>query len=376
MWESLVGPAIGAVASIGGGLLSGNQGDSASKSAMNAAILARQNSQNMAWNLINNNMTTKPWETTAYPDLSQGWWNMSGGPTQTTIPDYQRAQFQTYDVAAPAYSTYSGADPTYTGLLGGDYTRLENALRTSGEIQAKSALNQNIRNISSSLGGKGAYGSSAYTRSMNNDAYGNYMNTMATNAANATTQRYGMEQTDLGRKLQADTTAWQGRMAENQAANNQAYQAWNAGLGQNNLMNQLNYQDNANANTYGMQQAIQQNTLDNQGFNWALQKAQGAWNGLLGQTSWNNSQNQQAYNNIMGLSKMYDTSDIYMQGAQSQGQQQQSSPWANMLGTVGGNILGGTNWGSMFGSGNGWTPQIPNASGASQGALSGVYSTY
>lgn len=371
MLESLIGPAIGAVASIGGGLLSGSQGDSASKSAMNAALLARQNSQNMAWNLINNNMSTKPWETTSYPDLSQGWWNMSGNPTQTTIPDYQRAQFQTYGQAAPTYSTYSGADPTYTGLLGGDYTRLESALRTPGEIQAKNALNQNIRNISSSLGGKGAYGSSAYTRSMNNDAYGNFANTMATNAANATAQRYGMEQTDLGRKLQADTTAFQGRIAENHAANSQAYNAWNAGLNQNNLMNQLNYRQAENASNYGMQQALQQNALDNQQFNWDLQKAQGAWNGLLGQTNWNNSQNQQAYQNILGLSKLYDTSDIYMQGAQSQGQQQQSSPWANMLGTVGGNILGGTNWGSMLGGSSGWSPGI--STNYSPSALSASY---
>ncbi|GAB6035896.1 hypothetical protein JCM15519_04550 [Fundidesulfovibrio butyratiphilus] len=376
-FTSLIGPAIGAAASIGGGLLSNSSQNNSASNALNASLLARQNSQNMAWNLINgSNMSTKPWNTTSYPDLSQGWWNTTANPTQTTIPDYQKYNFQQYGTAAPTYQTYSGANPTYTGLSGGDYTKLQASLETPGKIAAQQAFQQGKTSLNSATGAKGTYGSSTYTGQMNNGLTSQLINSLATNAANAATQRYGMEQTDLGRKLQADTATFQGRMAENQAANSQAYNAWNAGLNQNNLMNQLNYSQNASANNYGMQQAIQQNTLDNQQFNWNLQKAQGAWNGLLGQTNWNNSQNQQAYQNILGLSKMYDNSDIYMQGAQSQGNQNSGNTWGNMLGTIGGNILGGTNWGSMFGSGNSWTPQMPSASSYTPSSLRAIYSSY
>ncbi len=327
----------------------------------------------MAWNLINNNMTTKPWETTSYPDLSQGWWNMSGNPTQTTIPDYQTYNFQQYGTAAPTYQTYSGENPTYQGLSGGDYTKLQASLETPGKIAAKEAYQTGKTNLNAATGAKGTYGSSTYTNQMNNGLTSQLINALASNAANAATQRYGMEQTDLGRKLQADTATFQGRMAENQAANSQAYNAWNAGLSENNLMNQLNYQQAANASNYGLQQAVQQNALDNQRFNWDVAKSKGAWNGLLGQANWNNSQNQQAYNNILGLSKLFDNSDIYAQSSQGQGQQ--SNQWANMLGSLGGNILGGTNWGSMFGSGGGnsWTPSLPSMSSYTPQALQASY---
>lgn len=338
-----VAPLIGAAATIGSAAISasskGGGGDDGGGSVQQASVAPAL----ATWNL-GNQMTNLPWREVPYADMNQGWWNMGGSPPTTQIPEYQRwGGYQKFGQPAPTYRTYGGADPTYQGLDGGDYTRLETSLRTPGEIAAKRAFQDQQRQLSDVMGGRGAYGSSAATRAMNNDAWGNYLNTLATNASQATAQRYGFQQTDLGRKLQADTTAWQGRMAENQAANNQAMGAWSALLGENQVANQMSFNENQAANQYGMNRAIQQNAIDQAPWQWEVNKAQGYWNALLGERQWTAGQRDSTFGNILNVGRMFDTSGAAAQDRSLDLQQQklnQGNSWGGPLGAIGGSLLG------------------------------------
>ena len=85
----------------------------------------------------------------------------------------------------------------YQGMMNGDYNRLESSLRQPGEIAARTAYDQGSRDLKNYMGSTGMYGSSVMGQQANEGINREFMNTNATNAANAASQRYGLQQSDL-----------------------------------------------------------------------------------------------------------------------------------------------------------------------------------
>ena len=114
---------------------------------------------------------------------------------QWTDPNFQ-AQFQQGpgDVQAVGHNLTNIVGPER--LQGGDYSALEQSLRVPGEIAAGEAFEKGMVNLKDVMGGRGIYGSSIMGNQMN-ELNKQYMNTLATNAAQATQQRYQMQQKDI-----------------------------------------------------------------------------------------------------------------------------------------------------------------------------------
>lgn len=104
-------------------------------------------------------------------------------------PNQPMAQVQT-----PDYKLNAG---NYKGLMGGDYNALQTALQRPGEIAAKTAYDQGQNNLKIQMGGQGLYGSSIMANQARTALDTPYQNALATNAAQAAAQRYGMEQAGL-----------------------------------------------------------------------------------------------------------------------------------------------------------------------------------
>jgi hypothetical protein len=122
-----------------------------------------------------------------YPD----WWGN----------DYQTIDASKWQEAFPEFldvPSYEGIDVPgqYQGLMEGDYNRLEESLRTPGEIAAQRAFQEGGNYLKDVMGGKGMYGSSVMGNQANTGLNQRYMDTMASNAAQAASQRYGFEQND------------------------------------------------------------------------------------------------------------------------------------------------------------------------------------
>jgi hypothetical protein len=186
-------------------------------------------------------------------------------PSQTTAPSQQNymnytpnqpmAQVQTpnykLNSATPTWQNtnlqkYAGTTPTYQGLMGGDYAALQQALTTPGEIAAKTAYDQGQVNLTNQMGGNGLYGSSIMANQARNALDTPYMNALATNAANAAAQRYGMQATDL-----QNQNAFEQNIYNQQVGENTAMQG---------LMSTQGLAQNAqNLNVYGQQMAQNQN---------------------------------------------------------------------------------------------------------------------
>jgi hypothetical protein len=123
-----------------------------------------------------------------YPD----WWGK----------DYQTLDASKWQDAYPDFLTvpdYKGIDipGQYQGLMEGDFNRLEESLRQPGEIAAQNAFQQGGDYLKNVMGGSGLYGSSVMGNQANNGLNQKYMDTMASNAAQAAAQRYGLQQNDL-----------------------------------------------------------------------------------------------------------------------------------------------------------------------------------
>ena len=99
-------------------------------------------------------------------------------------------------VNAPDYTASGGA---YQGLMGGDYARLEQALRQPGEIAAGQAYQTGMNNLTNVMGGQGLYGSTIMGNQMNQGLLREYLDAMIKNASGATSKRYEMEQAELGK---------------------------------------------------------------------------------------------------------------------------------------------------------------------------------
>lgn len=122
-------------------------------------------------------------------------------------------------VSTPNYQYTAGNAPTYQGLMGGDYNRLESALAAPGQIAAQNAYTTASRDLTNAMGGRGLYGSSIMGTQANEGLNREYMNALATNAANAAASRYGMQASDLANKNQFGTTVYGQKLGQEEAAN-------------------------------------------------------------------------------------------------------------------------------------------------------------
>ena len=214
----------------------------------------------------------------SYLSDDQWWGNKAQAPAQTQwqAPGFQKLDYR----AAPDYQTYAAQAPTYAGLSGGDYDRYELNLRAPGETAATKAYRQAKTDLEDAYSARGMYGSSQFTNQMSNGLQSNYMDTLAGNAAQATANRYQMEQKDLQYAQDSAMQAWAARMAENQAANQQAQRAWEVDygnrLGENNLMNQYAYRSSVDQRDWNDQTANRQidynNSLAQDRQNWDLSR--------------------------------------------------------------------------------------------------------
>lgn len=172
-------------------------------------------------------------------------------PTATTagynwsaLTPAQQAAYQSVNTTANAagynWQDYGQAAPTYQGLMSGDYNALQQALTTPGAIAANTAYNQGYSNLTNTMGGQGLYGSSIMQNQATNNLDSVYQNALATNAANAATQRYGLQQTDLTNASAQQMAAWQALLGENTAQNT-------ANLDYSKLLTQNNQQNTQNA---------------------------------------------------------------------------------------------------------------------------------
>ncbi|GAB6038187.1 hypothetical protein JCM15519_27460 [Fundidesulfovibrio butyratiphilus] len=259
-----------------------------------------------------------PYRPKSYLSDNQWWGNTAQSPASTTwtAPTYQNYNFQKldYSTPAPTYQTYAQDAPTYKGLNGGDYNRYELSVRTPGELAANTAYKTAKTDLADAYSAKGLYGSSQYTRQMSDNLQNNYMNTLTTNAANAATQRYNLQQQDQQFASQQEMQAWVARMQENQAANQQRFQSWTTDYGykqnENNLLNQLGAQNNAAMNQFNYQSSVAQRDWNdqqaNRQINFQNSLAQDRQNWDLQRLNWDTTQNDNAWNRIFGVYGDYD----------------------------------------------------------------------
>jgi len=190
---------------------------------------------------------------------------------QTAGFDWQNTQLGMMGVTNP-YSAYGGTDPAfqklgsnpaYEGLMGGDYDALQKALTTPGEIAAQRGYEQGQNNLATQMGGQGLYGSSIMSNQARNALEQPYMDTLATNAANAASTRYAQQAADLQNKNQFGLNIYGQQMNENQAANQQDYNTWGTRLGEQQTGQQMGLQaQQANQSAYtNLQQLLGQQGL-------------------------------------------------------------------------------------------------------------------
>ncbi|WP_243438704.1 hypothetical protein [Fundidesulfovibrio soli] len=321
-----------------------------------------------------------PYRPAPYLDDSQWWGNNAARPAQTqwTPPAYQNFQYSTYQAPGgdPSYRAYGVQAPVYAGLEGGDYNRYENALRSSGETAARTAYDNTRRNMVDAYSNRGLYGSSQFTRQMDQQADTTYLNSLVDNAAQATAKRYALQQQDQqfasGQRMQA----WNALMDENQAANQQRYNVWQNRMGENQYMNSLQYQNNAAANAYAYRSSEdQRDWTDDQAqrqidFDNMLSMSRQDWDtqGMY----WDARQNDAAWNRIYGTWGQVDPDVEHWEKKMLKNAANQSSSsglgsgLGSVLGGIGGGILGGVLTG---GAGIGLGASLGSSLGGGVGGL-------
>jgi hypothetical protein len=309
-------------------------------------------------------------------------------------PDYQsigEGDLPGYEkVATPgAYQGAKLAPESYSGLMGGDYQRLEESLRTPGEIAAQRAYDQGLRNLDEVMGASGLYGSSVMGRQMNDRLNQGLMDTLAANAAQAAAQRYGMQQGD---------TQFGANYALQRAAQDMADTQFGAGydlqraaqqIGQNQFGANLNLQqlaqqiqDQQFGSSYGLQRAdlARQNALDQYGADMTARNllndynnqrfmfdygmggaARNERNGLLqnrfqydlAAQQWRNALNEQLMNQALALSgqgaPLTTANQSYQLQQQAYNDASQANKWG--MGLWGLDKLFSSDWGQQAASG-------------------------
>lgn len=285
--------------------------------------------------------SASPFQAQPYADMSQWWGNKAQAPTQTALntPAWNSWSFQPYAQAAPTYARYGGTDPTYTGLSGGDYNKLELALRQPGENTLRDQYRTQLNQTNDVLGGRGVYGSSLYTNEVQDNLGKNFATSLSNNASNATAQRYGMEQTDLGRKAQMDLSTFQARMGENDAANRQSWNSWMQKLNENSLAQQLGAQESWRQNAYGYQSALDNakwtDAQNQRSIDFGNSLAQDWWNEQKRKMQWDSNQTQIAFNNAMQLGQNTDQLNDSLKSQQISKMSQQDNNMGGLLGGLG-----------------------------------------
>lgn len=314
-----------------------------------------------AMNVFNSSGNANPFQAQPYADMSQWWGNSAQAPTQTAlnIPNWNDWKFQVYGQEAPTYQTYGAANPVYQGLMEGDYNRLEESLRTPGEIAAREAYRTGSNTLADNLGGKGVYGSSLYTTEQTDNLGKTFQNTMAANAANAASNRYGMQQKDLMFGTQTDLDVFGKRMAENNSAQQQGWNSWKSRLDENSLGQQLGAQESWRKNQYGFDSALTNakwtDTQNQRAIDFSNSLAQDWWNEQKRKMQWDSNQTQQAFGNAMTLAGNTDHLSDAQRSQQISKMSQQDSGAGGLLGGLG-SVLGTAasfipGLGSMFGAG-------------------------
>ena len=273
------------------------------------------------------------------------WTTSAANPFSFDPGQYQNAP--TYNWASWQNGTprtaYSGQAPTYKRLSDSDYRDLENSLRTSGEISAKEAFNAGQKNLDSTMSNNGMYGSSLMANQANDQLYKNFMNTMATNSANATANRIGMQQQDNQYQAGLDKDVWNTRVNEWQNLNQMNNQE---NIARNNAL----FSQNQNFNNYNLSNAQAQNSYNLNRANWNL-NASNMQNQLLKaeyddqwkRAQWNAQERDSLWNRYSGFWNGADPYRDYYQNAAPYNKSSGSSGggFLSALGSIGGSLLGG-----------------------------------
>ena len=264
--------------------------------------------------LIANANGVDPYKPQEFLDDSQWWGNKAQAPAQTqwSAPSYQNYNYQTYDSggADPSFNTYAQAAPQYAGFNGGDYDRYELSLRNPGEQAANRAYETAKRDLTDAYSANGMYGSSQFTRQMDNQANRSYMDTLSNNAANAASQRYNFQAQDMRYANQQAMTEWQARLNENQAANQMDYNVWQNRMAENQQMNNLLFQDNSAQNNWDWTASTAQRDWDDsqamRQVNYDNMLAQSRQDWDMQGLQWDTAQNDAAWNRTYGIWKDVD----------------------------------------------------------------------
>lgn len=248
-------------------------------------------------------------------------------------------------VAAPDYTASAGA---YKGLLGGDYGRLEQALRTPGELAAQEAYTAGSRDLANVMGGRGLYGSSIMGNQMNEGLLREYINALSRNAADATAKRYSMEQAELAKQNEYN-------LARETQQNQFAAQMFGQKVAQEGDLYKAAAAEAANRNAYEAGKQMWDYQLQNAMRDWMNSSAYEKYTYDLARQAYENQMQEMLMNRalaIAGQGAPLSQSYLNYQIAQQQSQaardaaalQSQAATTAGLytgLGSLGGGLLGG-----------------------------------
>jgi hypothetical protein len=276
-----------------------------------------------------------------YPSYVSGAQN---APTKENYFNYTptapMAQVQT-----PNYQLSAGS---YQGLMGGDYDKLQSALQQPGQLAASDAYNTGYTNLNNTMGGKGLYGSSMMANQATQGLDKTYQNALASNAAGAAAQRYGMEQTGLQNmntfnlSREQELNKYNAQMAElmrNQNADVWKSQATEADRSMQYGQGQMNYNQ-----SYADQMRQWQNSQAYEKYTYDLARQQAQ-----------RSQQEQLMNQALAISgqgaPLVNQAQAAMTAEANRNTQAQiaaennsiasQNGWLGALGTLGGGLLGG-----------------------------------
>ena len=207
------------------------------------------------------------------------WWG-----NDYTYMDSAEYASQFPDLVQPANLAQQAIPGEYSGLMGSDYDRLEQSLRTPGEIAATNAYDRGSRDLNAYMGNSGMYGSSVMAQQANEGLNREYMNAEAANAAQAAAQRYGLQQNDLQFGAQYG-------LQRADLGRQQNLDQWKARTTNNGLLS--DYQNQRFQFDVGNAEASrnERNMLNQQRYQHQLQ-----------QVNWNNMMNEQLMNQALALS--------------------------------------------------------------------------
>lgn len=241
-------------------------------------------------------------------------------------------------------TAYSGQEATYNKLSDGDYNVLQQSLQKPGEIAAGNAYATSSKNTNNQMNGRGLYGSSMASNQANQGANKTYQDTLATNAANAATSRYGLQQKDQQFDWTSKYQNWKARLDENTDLSKMNLQEnyYKNQFNQNRDQMQLN--QNMDYNNYNYKKAALQNSYTDAAANYGL-KANTYNNELLKapyddawkRTQWDASERQSVYDNYKD----------YWSGVNPTSEENTQNQTASLASSR--SSSGDTDWGSIAG---------------------------